>query len=211
MWSVRVLESKRDPGLIQICLFLCHPHTRKYQVLDVVATNVLFRVRTQAQSMDWMTLLSVLVGAFSAIGAGVFAHWYQEHRKAKSLRSALRAEIKSIIELVARRDHVTHFKSFLDAWKQGQRLDQIPGIVNLTEQSRDRATNIFLSNLSDIGLLPPDIATDVVTFYQLYEGITDDIIGLEGLDLETRKNLLADDLRLWEDAHALGQSLLERL
>ena len=161
--------------------------------------------------MNWTAIFGVLVGALSAIGAGISAHWYQDHRKAKSLRGALRAEIKAIVELVERRDHVAHFKSFLDAWTRGEDLDTTPTILNLTEENRDRSISIFLSNLSNIGLLPADIASDVVTFYRMYEGIVDDIIEIEQLDLDAKKTMLKEDLQLWEDAHALGRSLLKRL
>ena len=159
----------------------------------------------------WQTLLAVIVGGLIApVGSVIVGGWdRRQHRR--SLATALRGEIATILAIAERRRYVEFFAGFLEAWKSGERLEVLPGIYGLDPKEADPVVAV---NLERIGELEPALAEDVVRFYATLQGIRQDIAAISRGDVETlqdRISLLEDDLALWRETDTLGKSLLNRL
>ncbi len=111
----------------------------------------------------WQNLLSTLAGGLIAIGAWVVQDQVATRRRRRSLRSALAAEIASLVELTRRQRYADELRQFA-----GALTSAAPGTegTTLTVPVRQAYFTVFESNASTIGELPPDVATGVVRFYQ---------------------------------------------
>ena len=160
----------------------------------------------------WWPLLGVLIGGLMGGGGLILRDHLAFRKEQKALAAAISAEIRSMIEIAKRRDHEAHFRSYLDHWEQGQRVDDRPTIVGLRTMEDAQRDQVADANLDKLGLLGADIAADVVRFYTMVKGIRADLVNISTEPrVEQCIKLLKEDLDLWEDVKSLGMSLQNRL
>lgn len=159
---------------------------------------------------EWATVAAAFVGATAGILGGVSLEVWRSWRERRAVASALGAEIKSIVELTAKRNYVAVYQQLMQNWQAGvmtppPQSSWAPGI--------DPGLNAYLSKL---GLLPPNIAADVATFYQQLNGIRATAKWLE-TQVPTPANatslaqVIVNELALWSDTDTLGRKLITDL
>ena len=70
--------------------------------------------------------------------------------------------------------------------------------------------------ISQIGLLAPDAARDIVIFANMLDGLRVDLKAMalgqmDSIPVVDKIRILEHDSKLWTDTQTLGQSLIERL
>ncbi|WP_368648498.1 hypothetical protein ABRZ10_05450 [Castellaniella ginsengisoli] len=119
--------------------------------------------------MNWIPLISAIVGGVIAIGGNLTIEWFRHRRRAKSLALALRGEINAIIEVVEIR-------------RYAELLSEGIGIVVATKKhqlwhlpAKSRYFIIYEENASDLGILSSDVTEHIARTYALAKSFLDDV------------------------------------
>jgi hypothetical protein len=111
------------------------------------------------------------------------------------------------------RNRADLYRGTIESIRSGNpRFTKIFGAENATLADQDIQKEI----LSQLGLLPPDIARDIITFNNLLFGLRTNMRAMatgqmDDMSDEAKAGILEADLKLWEDTLALGRSIVARL
>jgi hypothetical protein len=108
-------------------------------------------------------LLGALIGGFFAVWGGTRQLKVQRERRVRSLTAALSAEIASLIEIVRR----NRYEESLRAVVRHVRSPAFDGTYDAhTVHASHSYFTVYEANASDIGELEPQLAVEVIAFYQ---------------------------------------------
>ena len=156
------------------------------------------------------TLAAVVVGGLIAPVGNIIVGAWEGRKRRENLSAAFSAEIATILAVSERRRYEQFFEGFLEEWKAGRGLDVNPRIHGADDQGNP----VFDGCVNQIGLLGHTVAADVGRFYLTIKGIRQDIIAMGKGDIPNVKHrikLVEEDLALWREMKALGESLISRL
>jgi hypothetical protein len=110
------------------------------------------------------------IGAISTFIPAIFIENLKARRDRKSLTFAIYAEISATLKLIEFRQYIEHIHVVIQRLKQGI-------IPNATYQIivPDDYCLVYKSNISKIGTLDSNIQIQLVQFYQLLEGVIQDV------------------------------------
>ena len=115
-------------------------------------------------------LLSALLGGFLVALPSIWATIRADRKHRRSVASAFRGEIGSIIRLYETRGYLALHQERLDAWTSGG--EPVTFTSDFDERQRDR---IYEALASEIGALPEPAPEQVVTFYTLLDAVHEDL------------------------------------
>jgi hypothetical protein len=158
--------------------------------------------------------VAVLLGAiFGAILSGVGLESYKRHRDRQGTASAIAGEIFAILQMSAKRNYVSWFHGMLSTLDSGTDL-KVPDILRRPIE----LDPVISKYLDRIGLLGEDLPERIVTFYHQIMGIRSDLARLadgkfDGVPnaSQIKANLIREDLALWDETVALGNTLRDEL
>lgn len=129
------------------------------------------REETDTQGVGSIT--SVLIGAAISLVTSLLTAYvtvtHSQRLKTRTLAAALSAEIRSILDLAETRDYL----GGMDQLIATSESTGIPESFVLV--MRHNYFQVYQSNLSDIGMLPPDAAARVVQFYATCYSFLEDV------------------------------------
>ncbi|GHB24526.1 hypothetical protein [Salinicola rhizosphaerae] len=178
---------------------------------DILTSLGELKHSVESLNTSWMTLVaSAIVGGLGlagALGAPAYTEWRRRRNESETLRAALAADIRASIGVIQNRQ-------YLEALQKGPSEGE-PGLeVAIPED----AFSMFKSNAGLVGLLSPDDANDIVTFYFLLESVVQDVkpggvlskaLRAPSVTQQTKDTFQRDALLL-EQALAIGERFLAR-
>jgi hypothetical protein len=158
-------------------------------------------------------LLGAAIGAASSLGGQLVIWRLDKRAKLEAVAGAIAAEIDGYLSLMGRRDHETAAKHLADQARAGIKIS-FKAFLTEPEIASDPFP-IIRSQFTNIGLLGP-LAGDVTRFYALVTGVRSTVIAnIEGrhdhLTADQMANLIEGELRIWNEALALGRTLARQL
>ena len=110
------------------------------------------------------------VGAVSTFIPAIIIEYFKNRREKKSLTFAIYAEVSATLKLIEFRNYVKNVQDIIKKLKTGL-------IPNETYQIivPDDYCLVYKSNIIQIGVLAPELQIPIVQFYQLLEGVIQDV------------------------------------
>lgn len=157
----------------------------------------------------YSALGGAFVGAVSAFIPNYITARLRERREKKSLTLAIYAEIKATIELIRVRSYLQSVQGIIEQMNRG-----LIGPTTFQVIVPDDYSIVFKNNVSNIGILDPDLQVKVVQFYQLLEAVIQDVKPGGLLNISPQgENPFRELLVIGEQMLTLGQetiSLIEK-
>lgn len=160
-----------------------------------------------AAASDLVGIGGVIIGGVIGVAGSFVPHWWERRRTQKSAEALARAYISGILRLEEIRQHSLLYEQCLAGLRSGasQSMMKIFG-------AEDADDPIQQALIGQIGLLKPDIATDVVAFINMLDGLRVDLKAMalgqmDHLPVAEKIRILENDLNLWTDTLALGRRL----
>lgn len=173
-------------------------------------------------SSIWLSVLSLLVGFFAA---GIPVEAYRRHRDRQATAAILAAEIASIRTFIEKRDTIAQFSEILKIVDTG-----VDFTIPKAHYAEPEYGPILEKQIDKLGLLPPELAGRVVSFYghliSVRALIKNLVIGALNVPsdtpaerLEQAKNAAATrkarsirlGIEIWNEANANGDQLIADL
>lgn len=143
-------------------------------VLDVVEILKGLKTLLADNPNPYLPVYSALGGAFVGAIATFFPNYMIEclktRRERKSLTLAIYAEIKATLELMRLRSYVEDAKNLITKLREGVIPPTTYQII-----FPDDYCIVYKNNISKIGILDPNLQIHIVQFYQLLEGVIQDV------------------------------------
>lgn len=171
---------------------------------------------TLAGVPDWLkTLLASVVGGLIATVGNARATAWTEKRKrnedAKSLRAALCAEIKGLLDLTEARGLVEFAKAAMAELEAGHSVP-LPRF-SFAERPVSDQFPVFMKSIDKLGLLSPGEATLVVAFYGRMDSLRFELSSWneahDRLPTAQKAEMLKGELALFADAKTKGEEFLK--
>jgi hypothetical protein len=160
---------------------------------------------------DLVGLIGVIVGGVIGVAGSFVPHWWERRRAQKSAQALARAYLSGILRMEEVRRHSLLYEQCLAGLLSGtsQAVMQIFG-------AEDAGDPIQQALIGQIGLLKPDIATDVVAFINMLDGLRVDLKAMatgqmDAIPVTEKIRIVESDRQLWIDTLGLGRGLLGRL
>jgi hypothetical protein len=164
--------------------------------------------------LGWLgVLLSALVGAATAVLAGIPLEHYKRHRDRRGTAAVIAGEIAALLHVTERGNTIENFRTIQKALEAGKDVP-IPEVYTVEPTYGP----IFEKLIDKLGLLPVDVAERVVQFYgyligiravlkNLFSGAWDEMPDPK----RTKAGQIAVGLALWADASAVARPLIDEL
>lgn len=163
-------------------------------------------------TMEAGNLVGVVIGGLIGLAGSFIPYWWDRRRARKSAQAVAGAYISGILKMEEIRQHGSLYQQNLDALRAGtsQSLMKIFGAEDYPNDELQKAL------ISQIGLLAPDAARDIVIFANMLDGLRVDLKAMalgqmDSIPVVDKIRILEHDSKLWTDTQTLGQSLIERL
>jgi hypothetical protein len=157
-------------------------------------------------------LAGVIIGGLIGLAGSVIPHFWEKRRAQKSARAIAGAYLSGILKMEEVRQHGSLYRQNLAALRAGasQSLLKIFGAEDYPNDELQTAL------IGQIGLLEPDVARDMVIFGNMLNGLRADLKAMalgqmDNLPTPEKIRILENDLKLWNDAQALGRDLMSRM
>ena len=154
-----------------------------------------------------LVLVGTGVGICGSITVQWLAHRWEDRWRKRAIAGALAGEIAAICAIARRRRYLETTQLLLKRVRECQQ----PGwmVVKITY---DYMT-IYQSNASAIGLLPPQSALDVVTFYTQIRALMEDVSadGPAPATVDEAEELLKGQIELLDETLQLGDRVAQDL
>ena len=161
--------------------------------------------------MNFETLSAVVVGGLISLATSIAYHAWDRRQQRLSLQRMLKSEIQSVFSATERRQYEEKIREIIRQYREGEISE--PYYRNFGLENRN-ILEIYKNNLGKIGLLPKDMASKVVIFYKMLQGVIDDIVEIGdggGGSPGNRADTLEADLELWQEIKQLGNVLVDNL
>jgi hypothetical protein len=127
-----------------------------------------------ARMSDWwppilQTAIGGIIGATGAVFGGAFGSWFNWQKERQSLAAAFAGEVEAVKAVVEFRRYREVLLWSIERTKATGKAEY------LTFSIDEHPFPAFEQNVSKIGHLPPDLARDVVLFYNYAKSLVQDI------------------------------------
>lgn len=142
--------------------------------------------------MDWLDrvlpVVSLLIGTVIPVGYTYVTKRSGENREALAVEKAITAEVEAIVRTVEARDYLRMFSSIIDEIGMHETIENTVNHtaiehpdtwIRLKGQCQinigSSYNRIYVAHIDKLGLLDPDFAKDVVTFYAYMDSVARDV------------------------------------
>ena len=166
-----------------------------------------------ALSAAALSVLGVCVGGLIGLAGSFLPLIYQRNSARGSSRALTAAYVSGVLRMEEIRNRADQYRGTIESIRSGNpRLAKIFGAENATLADRDIQKEI----LRQLGLLPSDVARDIVIFNNMLFGLRVNTRAMatgqmDHMSDEAKAGILEADLKVWEDTLALGRSIVARL
>lgn len=159
-------------------------------------------------------LLGTLVGGAITFGLQSSERRANRTEKRAGLAAGLAAEIQVYLKMVEMRRYDELAKRLLTVARSGVDVP-LNGFISANEREKENFP-FYAANISDIGLLGPDICRDLTTFHSLIGAVRSTIIRAEdgfysSLSPQSKADLIEEELSVWSQMSADGKMLAANL
>ena len=149
------------------------PEVDTKTVLNVI--EILKELKTLvSDSNPYLPVYSAIGGAFvgavSTFIPSIIIDYFKAKRERKSLTFALYAEVSATIKLIEFRQYIENVQDIIEKLKTGSIPSDTYQII-----VPDDYCLVYKSNITKIGALAPELQIPIVQFYQLLEGVIQDV------------------------------------
>ena len=141
----------------------------------VVELINLLNTMAESKPNEWIPLASALCGVVVGALASMINTYCSEKRREKkfsrSVLSSLVSEISALLKIVRHREYQESVRQVITYLQQQPEGYEYP----YTVESSENYSRIYQENAKHIGCLADDVASDIVTFYQLIDSINQDV------------------------------------
>jgi hypothetical protein len=165
------------------------------------------------QSGAALSVIGVCVGGLIGLAGSFVPLIYQRNAARRSSRALTAAYVSGILRMEEIRNRADQYRRTIESIRAGTpRFAKIFGTENATLVDQDIQKEI----LRQLGLLPPDVARDIIIFNNSLFGLRIDMRAMatgqmDDMSDAAKAEILEADLKLWEDTLALGRSIVARL
>ena len=166
-----------------------------------------------ALSAAALSVIGVCVGGLIGVAGSLLPFIYQRSEARRSSRALTAAYVSGILRMEEVRKRADLYRRTIESIRSGNsRLAKIFGAENATAVDQDIQKEI----LRQLGLLPPDVARDIIMFNNMLFGLRVNMRAIatgqmDDMSDDAKAETLEADLKLWEDTLALGRSIVARL
>lgn len=180
------------------------------QLLEAVETIRIVKAIFDSPPNPWLPVIAAIGGAFVGSISSVIPNLLLEARKQrnerKSISNALIAEIRAMLTIVRHRQYLAHFEKALSAM-QNDPASRIAFSIRVP----DHYSRVFQANVSRLGLIPEQLAAQIIEFHQLIDSIVQDVTA-SGEIAEGRSSIEGFEqlLFLAKSAVQLGEEIVNK-
>ena len=166
-----------------------------------------------ALSSAALSVIGVCVGGLIGVTGSLLPFVFQRNAAKRSSRALTAAYVSGILRMEEIRNRTEQYRRTIESIRSGTpRFAKIFGAENATLVDQDIQREI----LKQLGLLPPDVARDIIIFNNSLFGLRVDMRAMATGQMDDmpdaeKAEILEADLKLWEDTLALGRSIVARL
>jgi hypothetical protein len=166
-----------------------------------------------ALSAAALSVIGVCVGGLIGVAGSLLPFVFQRNAAKRSSGALAAAYVSGVLRMEEIRNRADQYRRTLESIRSGNpRFAKIFGAENATLADRDIQREI----LRQLGLLPPDVARDIIMFNNMLFGLRVNMRAMatgqmDDLSDESKAEILEADLKVWEDTLALGRSIVARL
>jgi len=166
--------------------------------------------------ISWHQIIALGITTVLALSSRQISEFFQRRSEKKSLSRAIAGEIKAIIELGRIVKPGLHLNTYIETLKGMKEEDNWQTLM-LPFVIRDiKSEDIYMNNITKIGLLPYSVAEEVAQFYTFLFNMRSDLKTIESGDYNTRGKaakirLLQENLELWTCIEEKGLAIAEKL
>lgn len=141
--------------------------------LITLAPETLAALKAANTQNEWLPAISAIGGA--VVGGLVsylpnkFLEKHKREMEADAVRNALITEIRAIVAIIDERGYFRTMEAVI------QQLTHSGGVSGFTVRVPDHYSRVYQAQVSRIGLLAPELATQIITFHQLIDAVVQDI------------------------------------
>lgn len=161
------------------------------------------------------SLLGALIGGAFALVGGWYSIKWQKERETRGVAGALAAELATGQRLAKEGRVEELYQALLDGWKKTGEVTDRQFLVDLFGSQPQDALPIYYSMSGKLGLLPPQVGSDVVEYHSLVVGLQRTIVQFlgkrEGISKQAVKGLANSIEAQWKRAKELRVSLISEL
>ena len=117
-------------------------------------------------------IIGAFVGATSAFIPNLINEHFRVKREAKSIESALIAEITALLNIADERKYLLGMEQIISHLKTQPEGTAWQFQVNVPAHY----SRIYQTNFHSIGIINNDVATDIITFHQLIDAVVQDVM-----------------------------------
>ena len=156
---------------------------------EAITVVELLKPILESQPNEWIPVISALggavVGAIASIVPGRMLENYREKVFARRVQSSLISEVSALLKIVQCRGYLGHLRESIESLKSMPVETKEQFIVEIS----DHYSRIYQENAKHIGCISDDMASKIVTFYQLVDSVVQDVraggVLNQGADLAT--------------------------
>jgi len=160
-----------------------------------------------------LSVIGVCIGGLIGVAGSLLPFIFQSNAGKRSSGALAAAYVAGVLRMEEIRNRADQYRGTIDSIRSGNpRFAKIFGAENATLADRDIQREI----LRQLGLLPLDVARDIIMFNNMLFGLRVNMRAMatgqmDGLPDEAKAEILEADLKVWEDTLALGRSIVARL
>jgi hypothetical protein len=199
------------------------PKNKKLKPYEKEYNRALSRVRVKVEhKIRQLKVFKILKEQYrnrrKGFGGNWFLKWRERRNEKQSLAAALRGEIKAYLDIVKRRGYLDIAHIYLANFKAGkdgpmpkvQDKDLKPGEILQSMYP------IFYTHMKNVEILDEDAAEQLALFYSYCKAIHIDLIKFasgewDGIPLGYKIKIIEEDLKIWKEAQAIGEKLIDDL
>ena len=118
----------------------------------------------------YSALGGAFIGAVSTFIPTTIIEYFKTRKEKKSLTLAIYSEISAILEIISFREYIKNIKIIIQKF-ENKSISDATFIIIIP----DDYAIVFKNNISKIGIINPLLQIDIVTFYQLFEAVIQDV------------------------------------
>lgn len=166
-----------------------------------------------ALSAAALSVIGVCVGGLIGLAGSILPFIFQRDAAKRSSKAVTAAYVSGILHMEEIRKRADQYRRNIESLKSGNpTVMKIFGAENAIFVDQEIQREI----LKQLGLLPPDVARDMIIFNNLLFGLRTDMRAMatgqmDDMSNDEKARVLEVDLKLWEDTLSLGCTIVARL
>jgi hypothetical protein len=177
------------------------------QLLEAAQTIQVIQSLLNDEQNEWLPVIAAIGGAFIGGISTFFPSYFLEARKHRLERqattTALISEISALLKIMEHRDYLGGLIEAVNYLKENPEHK-----YTLTVKVPDHYSRVYQSHIDRIGLVKPELASEIIEFHQLIDAVVQDVmpgspVQEEGGDIETFEELV----KILESAIYIGHKI----